>query len=59
MLVGMLSALMAVSNSLMLTMSGLMTANLYRPLRPGKSEGHYITRSDAWRGYCFSPAAPY
>ena len=42
MLVGMLSALMAVSNSLMLTMSGLITANLYRPLRPGKSERHYI-----------------
>jgi len=42
MLVGMLSALMAVSNSLMLTMSGLITANLYRPLRPGKSERHYV-----------------
>jgi SSS family solute:Na+ symporter len=42
MLVGMLSALMAVSNSLMLTMSGLITANLYRPLRPGKSEVHYV-----------------
>jgi solute:Na+ symporter, SSS family len=42
MLVGMLSTLMAVSNSLMLTMSGLMTTNLYRPLRPGKTERHYI-----------------
>ena len=42
MLVGMLSALMAASNSLMLTMSGLITANLYRPLRPGRSERHYV-----------------
>jgi solute:Na+ symporter, SSS family len=42
MLVGMLSALMAVSNSLLLTMSGLITRNLYRPIRPGKSERHYI-----------------
>jgi solute:Na+ symporter, SSS family len=42
MLVGMLSALMAVSNSLLLTISGLITANLYRPLRPGRSERHYI-----------------
>jgi SSS family solute:Na+ symporter len=42
MLVGMLSALIAVSNSLMLTISGLITSNLYRPLRPGLSEGHYI-----------------
>jgi SSS family solute:Na+ symporter len=33
---------MAVSNSLMLTMSGLITTNLYRPLRPGESERHYI-----------------
>jgi len=42
MLVGMLSALIAVSNSLMLTISGLITSNLYRPLRPGLTEGHYI-----------------
>jgi SSS family solute:Na+ symporter len=42
MLVGMLSALMAVSNSMMLTMSGLITANLYRPVRPGRSDGHYV-----------------
>jgi Na+/proline symporter len=42
MLVGLLSAVMAVSSSLMLTMSGLITNNLYRPLRPGKSDRHYI-----------------
>jgi Na+/proline symporter len=42
MLVGVLSALIAVSNSLMLTISGLITSNLYRPLRPGLTEGHYI-----------------
>jgi solute:Na+ symporter, SSS family len=42
MLVGMLSALIAVSNSLMLTISGLITSNLYRPLRPGLTEDHYI-----------------
>jgi solute:Na+ symporter, SSS family len=42
MLVGILSALIAVSNSLMLTISGLITSNLYRPLRPGLDEVHYI-----------------
>jgi len=42
MLAGMLSALMASANSLMLTMSGLITNNLYRPLRPAKSERHYV-----------------
>jgi SSS family solute:Na+ symporter len=42
MLAAMLSALMAVSNSVMLTISGLVTANLYKPLRPGRTDSHYI-----------------
>lgn len=42
MLVGLLSALMAASNSLMLTISGLVVNNLYRPLRPDRGERHDI-----------------
>ncbi len=43
MFVGLMAALMSASNSLMLTIAGLITNNLYRPLRPGRSETHYIT----------------
>ena len=43
MFVGLMAALMSASNALMLTIAGLITNNLYRPLRPGCSESHYIT----------------
>lgn len=42
MLVSLTAALMSASNSLMLTISGLVTNNLYRPLFPGRGERHYV-----------------
>ncbi len=42
MLAGMLAAFTATSNSLMLSMAGLMTQNIYRYLRPWDPETRYI-----------------
>ena len=45
----MLSALMSTADTLMITSSGLLTHNLYKPLVPRRSERHYI-----WAGRTFS-----
>jgi len=42
MLIGLLSALLAVSNLQMLTISGLVVNNLYRPWISARSEAHYV-----------------
>jgi Na+/proline symporter len=42
MIAGMLATLAAVTNSLILTVSGLLTQNVYRRLRPSESDSHYL-----------------
>ena len=42
MISSMMAALMSAGSALMLTVSGLLMRNIYRPLVPGKSEAHYI-----------------
>ena len=42
MISSMMAALMSTAAALMLTVSGLLLHNLYRPLVPGKSEIHYV-----------------
>jgi SSS family solute:Na+ symporter len=42
MISSMMAALMSTAASLMLTVSGLMLHNVYRPLATGKSETHYV-----------------
>ncbi len=42
MIASMMAALMSAGSALMLTVSGLLMRNIYRPLIPGKSEAHYI-----------------
>ena len=37
-----LAALMSTADCLMITSSGLLTRNIYRPLLPGRSESHYV-----------------
>ena len=39
---GLLATVMGSCDSFMIASSGLITENLYKPLRPGKSEGHYL-----------------
>jgi len=48
MVASMMAALMSAASSLMLTVSGLLLHNIYRPLVPGKSEKHYV-----WAGRMF------
>jgi len=43
-----MAALMSTADCLMLTCSSLLTHNLYRPLRPGRAEAHYV-----WAGRVF------
>jgi len=45
----MLSALMSTADTLMITSSGLLTHNLYKPLLRDRSERHYV-----WAGRAFS-----
>lgn len=42
MIASMMAALMSAGSALMLTVSGLLMRNIYRPLFAGKSESHYI-----------------
>jgi len=49
MVASLMAALMAAKSAFMLTASGLLTNNLYRPLVPHRSENHYI-----WAGRVFS-----
>jgi solute:Na+ symporter, SSS family len=42
MIASLMAALMSTATALMLTVSGLIVHNLYRPLFPGKSEKHYV-----------------
>jgi solute:Na+ symporter, SSS family len=42
MIASMMAALMSAGSALMLTVSGLLMRNIYRPLVPGKSDRHYI-----------------
>jgi Na+/proline symporter len=42
MIASMMAALMSAGSALMLTVSGLLMRNIYRPLVPGKTEGHYV-----------------
>jgi solute:Na+ symporter, SSS family len=42
MIASMMAALMSAGSALMLTVSGLLMCNIYRPLVTGKSEKHYI-----------------
>ncbi len=37
------AALMSTADTHMMTVSGLLTSNLYKPLRPGRDDHHYIT----------------
>ncbi len=48
MVASMMAALMSTASALMLTVSGLLMHNIYRPLFPGKSEKHYV-----WVGRIF------
>ena len=48
MIASMMAALMSAGSALMLTVSGLLMRNIYRPLVPGRSERHYI-----WAGRVF------
>jgi solute:Na+ symporter, SSS family len=43
MIAALLAALLSTADMMMLATSGLITRNLYQPLRPGKSEKHYVT----------------
>jgi solute:Na+ symporter, SSS family len=42
MIASMMAALMSAGSALMLTVSGLLLRNIYRPLFPGRSERHYV-----------------
>jgi SSS family solute:Na+ symporter len=42
MIAALMAALMSTADMMMLTCSGLITHNLYRPFRQGKSEMHYV-----------------
>lgn len=42
MIASMMAALMSAGSALMLTVSGLLLRNIYRPLMPGRSERHYV-----------------
>jgi solute:Na+ symporter, SSS family len=42
MIASMMAALMSAGSALMLTVSGLLMRNIYRPIIPGRSERHYI-----------------
>jgi SSS family solute:Na+ symporter len=42
MISSMMAALMSTASALMLTVSGLLLHNVYRPLAPGKSQIHYV-----------------
>ena len=42
MVASMMAALMSTADALMLTVSGLLLHNIYRPLSPGKTENHYV-----------------
>ena len=44
-----MAALMSTADALMLTTSALITHSVYRPLVPGRSEGHYV---NAGRVFC-------
>ncbi|MDA3881453.1 MAG: sodium:solute symporter family protein [Prolixibacteraceae bacterium] len=48
MVASMMAALMSTADALMLTVSGLILHNVYRPIMPGKSEKHYV-----WAGRIF------
>ncbi len=48
MVASMMAALMSAASALMLTVSGLLLHNIYRPLVQGKSERHYV-----WAGRLF------
>jgi len=43
MIAALLAALLSTADMMMLATSGLITRNLYQPVRPGKSEKHYVT----------------
>ncbi len=51
MISSMMAALMATASALMLTVSGLLLHNIYKPLAQGKSEKHYL-----WAGRIFGGA---
>ena len=51
MVASLMAALMSTATTLMLTVSGLVLHNIYRPLFPGKSEKNYI-----WAGRIFGAA---
>ena len=42
MIASLMAALMSTADMMMLTCSGLITHSVYRPLRPGMSENHYV-----------------
>jgi SSS family solute:Na+ symporter len=42
MIASLMAALMSTADMMMLTCSGLITHSVYRPVRPGKSENHYV-----------------
>ncbi len=44
-----MAALMASKSTMMLTTSALLTRNVYAPMRPGKSDQHYV-----WAGRIFN-----
>jgi SSS family solute:Na+ symporter len=49
MIASLMAALMAAKSAFMLTASALVTNNIYRPMRPGQTEHHYL-----WAGRIFS-----
>lgn len=42
MIAALMAALMSTADMMMISSSGLLTHSIYRPLRPGKSEKHYV-----------------
>ena len=50
MVVSMMAALMSTASTLMLTVSGLLLNNAYRPLVKGKSQNHYVWASRLFGG---------